>query len=103
MTNIALFKDNSATADIILSNASQISIGRRLVYVEFVEDGNLRIRAYGRDEFAKVKIENLNGETAVIPLTNAYKRFEAKFSAEWTTDDTTDDTAENTTAEPIEF
>ena len=43
--------------DVKIENVLKLSVGQRLVYVEYAEGDYIRIRAYGRDEFKFLGID----------------------------------------------
>ena len=62
--------------DIRITNVSKVSIGGRLIWVEFTEDEQPRYRAYGRYEFANVVVQT-DDNFAVYPVGDKnFKHFD---------------------------
>ena len=82
MTTISIFKDNDNYGT--FANATQLSIGSKLVYIEYVENNQTRIRAFGKAEFDRVEIEKEDGTKSIIQLGgNEFHKVDAKFRAEY--------------------
>lgn len=71
MTNISIIKSNNET--ITISNASQLSIGSKLIYIEYAEGVATRIRAFGKNEFARVEIKTPDKHDVSINLEDVNK------------------------------
>ena len=77
-------------------NVTKVAIGRRAVYVEYLEDGFLRFRALSRNEFEFAAVL-INGEMVDrINLDNeGFTRFDATYSVdqatEWVEDEQPDE------------
>ena len=51
-----------------LTNLNVLNIGYRVIYAEYTEGDQTKIRAYGRKEFDEVEIQENGNTVAVYPL-----------------------------------
>ena len=54
MTNISIIKNDNET--ITIDNLSHLSIGSKLIYIEYAVGNATRIRAFGKAEFDRVEL-----------------------------------------------
>ena len=59
-----------ADAPVAIEGVTNVSIGRNLVYVQYMEDGKDRVRAYGRDEFIYFVVDKGEDDGIVVDLAN---------------------------------
>lgn len=91
--------ENYDEKDVLLENITKVAIGYRLIWVEYTEDGEPRVRAYGRKEFKNVIIYDAdNQQISLLPLygTN-FHRLDATFpivAEPKTEEETTEETTE---------
>ena len=76
-----MFSSPEVKDGIRFENVTKISIGARLIYLEYNEDDQLRIRAFGRDEFRTVVIKDTEDAHTILSLADL-KRFEGKYPME---------------------
>jgi len=55
------------TQDLRFENVTNLSVGGKLIWIEYLEDDELRYRAYGRYEFANVIVQT-DDEFSVFPV-----------------------------------
>ena len=94
----AIVTINKANAHITHNDVIKLAVGYRVIYLEYIEDNEIRIRAYGRREFNTLTITNPANETSVVVLRGEeFKRIDAEFEMFYVQPD--DEANENTEAE----
>lgn len=63
-------KDYDASQDLRFENVAKLSIGGRLIWVEYFEGENRRYRAYGRYEFNNVIVQT-ETDFSVFPVSDS--------------------------------
>ena len=61
-----------------IDNVTVLSIGSKLIYVQYIDGEEACIRAFGRDEFTGIEIDHADGTVSGITLSDTV-RFEARF------------------------
>lgn len=74
-------ESNKTEQDIMFKNVTKISVGYKVIYLEYFEDGMTKIRAFGRKEFKNVVVyDERTKDAAQFPLAGVnFKRFDARF------------------------
>ena len=78
MTNVTIFIMKASKTAYEISNVTLLSIGAKLIYVEYKDGDADCVRAFGRTEFDSVEIDNADATVSGISLANTV-RFEARF------------------------
>ena len=81
MKNVTAFILKNDETIFTISVVTKLSVGFKLIYIEYQEDGQRRIRAFGRDEFDAISIDGDNGETITFPLIgNNFRKISSRFA-----------------------
>ena len=71
---------NNERANIQHDNVTKLAVGYRVIYIEYLENDELRIRAYGRHEFDTVTVLSAqNGISTFVLRGEEFKRIDATF------------------------
>ena len=71
---------NNQNTQITHRDVIKLAVGYRVIYLEYLEDNEIRIRAYGRREFKTLDITNPANETSTIVLRGEeFKRLDVEF------------------------
>ena len=88
---------------VVLDNLNVLNIGYRVIYAEFEEDGQVKIRAYGRKEFDALDILEDGNTIAVYPLKgDLFRRQDFTFNKPEPVQDEVAQPVEEPTEEPTE-
>lgn len=81
MKNVTVYIMKNEMTQFTIPFVTKLSVGRKLIYVEYQEDGQTRIRAFGRAEFDAVSIDGDDGEEVTFPLQgNNFRRISSRFA-----------------------
>ena len=72
--------DNLGAKDVCIEGVIHLSIGQRLVYIEYIDEDALRIRAYGRDEFDFLGIDRGDNSDGHILAMSTINRLDMRFA-----------------------
>ena len=94
----AIVTINNSTTQIVHRDVTKLAVGYRVIYLEYLEDNEIRIRAYGRREFKTLEIVNPANETSTIVLRGEeFKRIDVSFDMTYVQPD--EEPSENIEAE----
>lgn len=100
MRNVTVFVMKNETAEFTIPFVTKLSVGHKLIYIEYQEDGQRRIRAFGRAEFDAVQVDDETGEVVAFPLKDEnFEKISSRFDVG---DDTTDSSTDAEDAIPEE-